>query len=137
MFVGDKGKILAEFRGQNPRIIPEKRMREYQDAQQGQQGQQGQPGQPAPQPAPQQDARGAQAQARADRDKVWTDAFKGGEPSPGNFLNAGPLSDAVNLGAVALRVGRRILFDPESMKITNIPDANKYLYREYRKGWEL
>src|SRR4029079_6891573 len=60
MFVGDKGKILAEFRGQNPRIIPEKRMREYQDAQQGQQGQ------PAPQPAPQQDARGAQA--RADRD---------------------------------------------------------------------
>jgi len=127
MFVGDKGKILAEFRGQNPRIIPEKRMREYQDAQQGQQGQ------PAPQPAPQQDARAQ----RADRDKVWTDAFKGGEPSPGNFLNAGPLSDAINLGAVALRVGRRILFDPETMKITNIPDANKYLYREYRKGWEL
>jgi hypothetical protein len=42
-----------------------------------------------------------------------------------------------NLGAVALRTGRRILFDPENMKITNIPEANKYLFREYRKGWEL
>ena len=125
MFVGDKGKILAEFRGQNPRIIPEKKMREYQEAQTPQ----------APQPPPQPEAR--EQGPATDRDKVWTDAFKGGEPSPGNFLNAGPLSDAVNLGAVALRVGRRILFDAESMKITNIPDANKYLYREYRKGWEL
>ena len=30
MFVGDKGKILAEFRGEKPRIIPEKKMREFQ-----------------------------------------------------------------------------------------------------------
>jgi hypothetical protein len=22
------------------------------------------------------------------------------------------------------------------MKVTNVPDANKYLAREYRKGWE-
>jgi hypothetical protein len=23
------------------------------------------------------------------------------------------------------------------MKVTNVPEANKYLVREYRKGWEL
>lgn len=120
MFVGDKGKILAEFRGQNPRIIPEKKMREYQEAQQ------------APQTSPQQGVGN-----RTDRDRVWIEAFKGGQPSAGNFLNTAAISDAINLGAVSLRVGRRIIFDPASMRITNIPEANKYLYREYRKGWEL
>jgi hypothetical protein len=33
--------------------------------------------------------------------------------------------------------GRRLLWDCQSMKITNVPEANKYLTREYRKGWEL
>lgn len=123
MFVGDKGKILAGFRGENPRIIPEKKMRDYQGAQQ------------APQTPPQPEGRGQGASI--ERDKEWVDAFKGGKPSSGNFLNAGAISDAINLGAVSLRTGRRILFDAENMKITNIPEANKYLSREYRKGWEL
>ena len=39
--------------------------------------------------------------------------------------------------AESLRVGKRILLDAETMKITNHPEANKYLTREYRKGWEL
>ena len=33
MFVGDKGKILARFHGENPQIIPQKKMREYAAAQ--------------------------------------------------------------------------------------------------------
>jgi hypothetical protein len=68
---------------------------------------------------------------------LWLDAIKGGAPSPGSFLNAGAISDTVNLGAVALRAGKKILFDSENMKITNVPEANQYLFREYRKGWEL
>ena len=60
-----------------------------------------------------------------------------GEPSPGSFLNAAAITDAVNLGTVALRAGRKVLFDSENMKITNAPEANKYLYRECRQGWEL
>jgi hypothetical protein len=36
-----------------------------------------------------------------------------------------------------LRVGKRIIYDAENMKISNLPEANKYLSREYRKGWEL
>jgi hypothetical protein len=46
-------------------------------------------------------------------------------------------SDAVNLGAIAVRAGKKVLFDSENMKTTNVAEANKYLYREYRKGWEL
>ena len=58
-------------------------------------------------------------------------------PSPGSFLNAGPISEAVNLGVVALRAGRKIVYDSENMKITNLAEANKYFFRDYRKGWEL
>jgi hypothetical protein len=120
MFVGDRGKILADFMGVNPQIIPEKRMREYQGAKP---------------PAPQ--AGSLPQENPADRNRVWMASFRGGPPSPGSFLNAGPISEAVNLGAVALRAGGKIVYDFENMKITNIPEANKYLFREYRKGWEL
>jgi len=41
------------------------------------------------------------------------------------------------LGAVALRAGEKVEYDSANMKITNMPEANKYLVREYRKGWEL
>jgi hypothetical protein len=51
-------------------------------------------------------------------------------------LNAGPISEAVNLYAIALRTGRKLLYDAETRKITNVAEANKYLSREYRKGWD-
>jgi hypothetical protein len=120
MFVGDRGKILADFLGLSPRLIPERRMHEYQ-------------GPKPPAPIPEE----AEQENPAERNKVWTSAFRGGPPSPGNFINARNISELVNLGAVALRADAKITFDYENMKITNIPEANKYFYREYRKGWEL
>jgi len=121
LFVGDKGKILAGFRGDNPQLIPEKKMREYRTAKN------------LPEPAPRQRGAGG-----APREVPWVEAFKGGKPTYGNFLLAGPISDAINLGAVSLRLGgKKLLWDAENMKITNVPEANKYLVREYRQGWEL
>jgi hypothetical protein len=38
---------------------------------------------------------------------------------------------------VALRSGKKVEYDSVNMKITNVPEANKYLTREYRPGWEL
>ena len=32
--------------------------------------------------------------------------------------------------------GQKVEFDAEKMEVTNIPDLNKYIRREYRKGWE-
>ncbi len=119
LYVGDKGKIFAGFNGQNPLLYAN--------------------GKSAPlfkEEAQQQTDRRAQ-RAPGERILPWLQAFKGGEPSPGSFLNAAGISDAVNLGAVSLRAGKKVLFDSENMKITNIPSANQYLYREYRKGWEL
>ncbi len=72
-----------------------------------------------------------------DRNNIWLEAFRGGKPSPGDFLNAGPITEAVNLAGVAIRAGGKIVYDHENMKITNRPEVNKHFYREYRKGWEL
>ena len=70
------------------------------------------------------------------RPRVHSEACKGGAQSPGSFLHAGPISEAVNLYAIALRTRKRLLFDAEAVKITNLPEANRYLSRDYRKGWE-
>jgi hypothetical protein len=67
--------------------------------------------------------------------RQWAAACRGGEHSPGSFLYAGGISEAVNLYAVALRTRRRLYYDAASRKITNVAEANKYLSREYRKGW--
>jgi hypothetical protein len=118
MFVGDKGKILAGFHVENPRLIPERRMRESGVPQASPQGRQRERGQ----------ASGGLNQ--------WIAACRGAKQSPGSFLNAWPISEAVNLWAVALRTGRRLQYDAENMRISNVPEANKYLSREYRRGWE-
>ncbi len=121
MFVGDCGKILAGFRGENPQIIPEKRMGDYRAAKN------------LPESSPQQ-----RSQRQGRSDDAWVAAFKGGKPTYGDFLLSGPISDAFNLGAVSLRMGgRKLIFDSPNVKVTNVAEANKLLGREYRKGWEL
>jgi hypothetical protein len=118
MFVGDKGKVLGGFRVENPRLIPESRQRDY-------------PAADASAPQRERDPRERSAGLRQ-----WLAACRGGKQPPGAFLNAGPIAEAVNLYAVALRTGRRLLYDAGTMNITNVAEANKYLSREYRKGWE-
>ena len=67
----------------------------------------------------------------------WTDAINGGPPGGTNFDYAGPLSEAALLGNVALRLNKKVEWDAAQMKVTNAPEAEKYLRRQYRKGWEL
>jgi len=86
----------------------------------------------APAPVKQQEQQGgASAGVRQ-----WIAAVRGGPQSPSSFLNAGPITEAVNLYAVALRTGKKLVYDSESRKITNVAEANKYLSREYRTGWD-
>jgi len=69
--------------------------------------------------------------------KEWVNACKGGQPCLSNFDYAAVLTEAILLGVVALRAGKKIEYDAESGKVTNVADANQFLQREYRKGWEL
>jgi len=67
----------------------------------------------------------------------WIEACKGGTPASSNFDVAGPLTEAVLLGNVAIRCGKRVEWDAPNLKVANVPEANALLRREYRKGWTL
>jgi hypothetical protein len=67
--------------------------------------------------------------------RQFLDALKSGTQCPGSFREAVGITEVVNLYAVALRAGRMLKYDAANMKITNVPESNKYLSREYRKGW--
>ena len=121
LFVGDKGKLMCSCYGDGPRLIPESKMKEYRRP---------------PKTLPRSPG----------HHKEWIDFCKGGPPAGSNFEAAEPLTAIVLLGNVAIRSCQRrsqngydakIEWDPANMKITNAPDANKYLQCEYRKGWPL
>ncbi len=113
MFVGDKGKILAGFRGEKPEIIPSRLMKAYQGEKE------------------------LPDRERERRSNTWAEAIKEDKESPGSFKYAGTVTEAINLAAVALRAKKKVEYDSKNMKITNDEAANKFLTRDYRKGWEL
>jgi hypothetical protein len=69
----------------------------------------------------------------------WIDAIRGRSKTTCPFEYAGPLTETMLLGLVALRTGqgKRIDYDGEGGKITNVSQANQYLRREPRKGWMI
>lgn len=68
----------------------------------------------------------------------WADGcISGMQPSDG-FEYAGPLTESVLLGNIAVRYrGTKLLWDGAAMKFTNHEEANKWLKRDYRQGWEI
>ena len=111
LLVGDKGKILYDG---TPRIIPETKMKEFK--------------------LPPKDLPRV---PNGNHHEDWFIACKGGRPACSNFDFAGPLAEAVLAGNVAIRVGKRLEWDGPNMKATNAPEADKYIRRDYRKGWSL
>jgi hypothetical protein len=68
--------------------------------------------------------------------KVWLLACRTGSPTRSNFDFAGPLTEAVLLGMVRLRNGGDPLqWDSANLKVTNDPDANRFLHYDYRAGF--
>ena len=67
----------------------------------------------------------------------WIAACKDGRPTTCNFDYSGALTEAVLLGNVAYRTGRKIEWDAARLKATNCPEAEAFLRREYRAGWTL
>jgi hypothetical protein len=68
---------------------------------------------------------------------LFINACKTGKQYPGNFTEAEHITEAINLYAVSLRTGRTLKYDAANVKITNVPEANKWLDREYRTGWDI
>ena len=74
----------------------------------------------------------------------WIAACKGGPPAGSNFAWAGPLTETVLLGNVALRqrlreplTKVRLAWNSTALEFTNLPEANEFLRRTYRAGWSV
>jgi len=113
LFNGTKGTIMAGVYSNSPRIIPEKKMREMKLP---------------PKTIP---------RVKGTHEGDWVRACKTGEPAGADFAYSGPLTEICLLGNIAKRVDARILWDPAALKITNLPEANRYVRTEYRQGWSL
>jgi predicted dehydrogenase len=109
LFVGDKGMILSS--GNKHILLPEKTFAGFV---------------PPPQSIPNSPGHYLE----------WIEACKGGKPSLANFDYAGWTTEANHLGNVAYRTGKKLQWDAARMKATNAPEADKFIRREYRKGWE-
>ena len=114
MFVGTEGKILAGFNVQNPLLLSGKKMATGNEK-------------------PDQRSQVEQTSAAL---PLFVEACKSGKQYPGNFIEAEYLTEAVNLYAVALRTGKLLKYDAANLQITNVPEANKFLGRDYRTGWD-
>ena len=112
LFIGDGGKILCDFNGSNPAVIPEARMNSYK-----------QPPKTLPR--------------SPGNEREWLDACKGGKVKPGgNFEFEGMLTETLLLGNVATRSRQKLAWDHSKLTV-NSDSAQKFVQPERRKGWEL
>jgi len=69
-----------------------------------------------------------------DHHEQWVEAVLGRGQTGSPFSYGGPLCEALQLGVVANRFpGQKLLWDAAAMKISNLPAADQYLRREYRR----
>lgn len=121
IIVGEKGILMHETYGAKPRLFPESLMEVA--------------------------AKVPQKYERVETDERknalhrinWAKACKGQGKASTPFEYATRLTETMLLGVVAMRTGQgvKIYYDGDAGTITNNADANKYLHREYRKGWTL
>jgi hypothetical protein len=115
LFIGDKGKILCDFRGNKPRLIPQSRQKAF----------------------------GSSIVANdydtTSAEDEWVNALKNKtKNSKGSFEQVAPLAEAVTISLIALRVPyKRLLWDTAALEFTNSADATKLVRRQHtREGWE-
>ena len=116
LIIGDKGKILCDFRATNPRLIPQARHAAFDGSI----------------PTPEYDTTSPEDE--------WVNALKQKTTfSKGSFENVAALGEAVTLATIALRVPyKRLFWDSSKLEFTNSPEATRLVRREQtRAGWEL
>jgi predicted dehydrogenase len=113
LFVGDRGKILCGFNGEQPKLIPQSKMDAYK-----------QPPKTLPR--------------SPGNEREWLNACKGDKTKPGgNFEFEGLVTETLLLGNVAALTGQKLAWDRANLKVTNLESAQKCVRPERRAGWEL
>jgi predicted dehydrogenase len=114
VYVGEKGRMRMEG-GRRPLLLPEK---DFADVQRPEQTLPDSPG----------------------HHEEWIRNCKNGDQGldyMSHFGRAGVMTEAVLLGNIPVRTGKRIEWDAEKMKITNEPELNELLEMPYRSGWKV
>ncbi|NNM31066.1 MAG: Gfo/Idh/MocA family oxidoreductase [Akkermansiaceae bacterium] len=110
LFVGDDGMLLADYGKRF--LLPEKKFRNFEP--------------PGPTIA-----------KSPGHYNEWLAACRGEGSTLCNFEYSGSLIEHNLLGTTAYRAGKKLQWEPGTMKIPNVPEAEKFLGRTYRKGWEI
>lgn len=110
LFIGSKGMILSDYSKHT--LLPEKEFTGFQ------------------RPSP-------SIPRSPGHHEEWLQACKTGKPTSANFEYSGWLTEANHLGNVAYRVGKKLQWNPTTLKATNTRDADRFIHRTYRKGWKL
>ncbi len=113
LYIGTKGKLMHGTYAQNPRLLPQA----FADS--------------TPKPAQ------TYKRITTSHEMNWIDAIRGRQEVTCPFSYAAQLTEVMLLGVVALNAGKKIHYDGANMKITNAPQAEQFLRREYRQGWSL
>jgi hypothetical protein len=113
LFIGEKGSILADYGYRNPRLLGVKNA----------------------------DKKLAAIQIPElnliDQTSEMINSFKGGKASRGSFIEAQTIAEAICLGNLAIRMDQYLEWDNKNLKATNVKEANKFVKRDSRKGWEI
>ena len=112
--VGEEGIITIGEYGQDARLLPDERMADYNK--------------------PPQTLKRIKEE---DPYLNWIEACKGGEAAASNFEYSGPFTESVILGNLALRSEKKLHWDSRAGRVTNVPNPESFVSKEYRKGWEL
>jgi predicted dehydrogenase len=115
IFIGETGTLTYETYGNNPMVYPEA--------------------------AAARAAAVPKTFARVDvpHEVNFAQACKGEAQASAPFDYSARLTETMLLGVVALRAGpsRKIIYDADKMQVTNMPEVNRFLTREYRSGWQI
>jgi hypothetical protein len=66
----------------------------------------------------------------------WLQACRGGPPAFCRFDGfAAQLTESMLVANLALRLGRKVMWDGEKLEATGCPEATPYIKRDYREGW--
>jgi len=111
LFVGDNGFLLANY-GRHV-LLPQEKFKDYQ----------------RPKPT---------IPSSIGHHKEWIEAAKaGGGATPCNFDYGGVMTENILAGIVSCRVKQKLQWDSAACKATGCPEADRYIHKQYRKGWSI